>query len=231
MANRKQSRGVCCYCGFESTKGSMTKHLLVCETRREIAEKANAQTPSDKKPVEVLFHLRVQDVHDKDFWLDLEMRGEATLKKLDVFLREIWLECCGHLSEFNGGGWGSSKIGMAQVAQKVFAKHDQLVHIYDFGTSSETLVTLVALRPGIATTKHPIVLMARNKMPEYSCQVCEEPATHLCQECVIEEEKAGLLCDAHNRIHPHDDYGGTVELVNSPRMGMCGYDGPADAPY
>ena len=27
--------------------------------------------------------------------------------------------------------------------------------------------------------------------------------------------------------HPHDQYGEPIPLVNSPRLGMCGYDGPA----
>jgi hypothetical protein len=43
--------------------------------------------------VETLWHLRVQDAYDKDFWLDLEMVGSASLDKLDKYLRAIWLEC------------------------------------------------------------------------------------------------------------------------------------------
>ena len=35
---------------------------------------------------------------------DLEMRGSATLAKLDDYLRAIWLECCGYLSGFTIGG-------------------------------------------------------------------------------------------------------------------------------
>lgn len=33
-------------------------------------------------------------------WLHIEMKGSATLSKLDNFLREIWLECCGHVGPF-----------------------------------------------------------------------------------------------------------------------------------
>lgn len=232
MANRKQSRGTCCYCGYESTKGSMTKHLLQCEKRLETIAAVNEQTPTDKNQREVLFHLRVQDAYDKDFWLDIEMRGSATLKKLDAYLRAIWLECCGHLSEFSPTGWSRAKIGMNQRAQNVFAQNDQLLHIYDFGTSSETLVTLVARREGMPTTRHPIALLARNKMPEAFCRYCQKPATHLCLGCVYEEDVAGFLCDEHLENHPHSSkYGEPVALVNSPRLGMCGYDGPAEAPY
>ena len=31
----------------------------------------------------------------------IEMQETATLEDLDSFLRDIWLECCGHLSAFN----------------------------------------------------------------------------------------------------------------------------------
>ena len=43
--------------------------------------------------------------------------------------------------------------------------------------------------------------------------------------------KIGMLCQLHAGTHPHDDYGNPVSIVNSPRMGMCGYDGPAEPPY
>lgn len=37
------------------------------------------------------------------YWLYLEMPARATLTDLDGFLRDIWLECCGHLSAFDIG--------------------------------------------------------------------------------------------------------------------------------
>jgi hypothetical protein len=58
-----------------------------------------------KQSQENLWHLPVQDFHDKDFWLDLEMCGSAKLEKLVSYLCAIWLECCGHLSKFTVGGW------------------------------------------------------------------------------------------------------------------------------
>ncbi|CAN1210013.1 hypothetical protein TUMEXPCC7403_07445 [Tumidithrix helvetica PCC 7403] len=51
-----------------------------------------------------------------------------------------------------------------------------------------------------------------------------------CIECQLEEDTSGLLCDRHTKNHPHDNYGEPLPLVNSPRMGMCGYDGSANPP-
>ncbi len=227
MAGQKQSRGVCLFCEKETTKGAMTRHLLSCPRRLEASERAQNGLGDE----ETLLYLRVQDAYAKEFWLDLEMKGAAPLKKLDEYLREIWLECCGHMSEFSRGGWGSSKIGMSQTAVKAFLASPQLTHIYDFGTSSETLVTVVAVREGKALSKNPIALMARNLMPEVTCQNCEAISTHLCMECQHEDQKPGFLCAEHVKKHPHKNYGKPLKLVNSPRLGMCGYDGPAKPPY
>lgn len=147
-------------------------------------------------------------------------------------MRAIWLECCGHLSEFSRGGWGSEKISKTRSVGQVFGKLGvELTHIYDFGTESVTLIKAVGSRTGKPTTRHPIALMARNMPPEYQCIECKQPASSLCLECLIEENVWGTLCDAHARTHPHENYDRPMPLVNSPRLGMCGYTGPAEPPY
>jgi len=68
-------------------------------------------------------------------------------------------------------------------------------------------------------------------MPEATCIQCGKAAAWLCMECLIEQDIWGTLCSEHVEDHPHDDYGEPVPLVNSPRLGMCGYEGPAEPPY
>ncbi|MBD1855962.1 MULTISPECIES: hypothetical protein [Leptolyngbya] len=223
----KQSKGTCAYCGKEWSKSGITKHLTTCPQRQD----AIATTEGKKGNSESLYHLRVQDTYRSEFWLDLEMRGSKTLQDLDNYLRAIWLECCGHMSQFSLGRGFEREVGMRRKISDAFQKSDELTHIYDFGTSSETQVRCVGVREGKPTTTKAIVLMARNKMPEYPCMDCEEISTHLCMECLIEDQLSGTLCDKHAKSHPHHNYGEPTELVNSPRMGMCGYDGPADPPY
>jgi hypothetical protein len=229
MPHKPQSRGTCQYCGEETAKSGMTRHLAKCSKRAQAIQVAN----TDKQLEETLWHVRVQDAYGKEFWLDLEMRGSASLEKQDAYLRAIWLECCGHLSKFTVGGWGGHDVGKARKADDVFAKETALLHLYDFGTTSETEIHVVGSRHGKATTKHPIALMAHNNIPERTCKECGKPAAYLCMECLIEgdEEGQGFLCDDHARDHPHTEYGEPVPLVNSPRLGMCGYEGPAEPPY
>jgi GAF domain-containing protein len=102
---------------------------------------------------------------------------------------------------------------------------------YDFGTESETRIEVVGEREGKPIDSHPIALLARNVMPAAECIDCGAPAAFLCIECVTEQERWGVLCAAHAATHPHADYGEPLRLVNSPRLGLCGYDGPAEAPY
>ncbi|MEO5886440.1 MAG: hypothetical protein ABIQ77_02160 [Anaerolineales bacterium] len=229
MPRTPQSRGKCQYCGEETAKSGMSRHLAKCEKRADALQSADA----GKQPEETLWYLRVQAVPDKDFWIDLEMRGSATLEKLDAYLRAIWLECCGHLSQFTVGSWGGYEVGKTRKADEVFARESALDHLYDFGTTSETKIQVVSSRKGKATTKHPIALMSRNNMPERECKECGKLATHLCIECLYEAGEIGMwfLCDEHTKSHPHTEYGEPVRLFNSPRVGMCGYEGPAQPPY
>jgi hypothetical protein len=209
------------------TRGGLSRHLSSCAQR----QKAIAEADIKLGQAQYLYHLLVQDAWGGNFWLHLEMEGSASLEQLDSYLRAIWLECCGHLSQFSVGGWRGDEIAMSRKIAHLFSPGVELTHIYDFGTSSETLIKFVGVREGTPLTKHPIYLMARNNLPETSCEECGEPAGWLCMECLYEFNEWVTLCDKHAEEHSDDDYGGPIPLANSPRMGMCGYTGPANPPY
>ncbi len=224
MPRKPENRGACAFCGEILLRRNITKHLEKCAPYQQAL--AGSQQPS-----ETIWRLRVQDAYDSDYWLVLDMRGSATLSQLDDYLRAIWLECCGHLSEFNIGGWGGRKIGKARRADQVFDIGLVLNHFYDFGTTSETVIRVMDKRSTTPLSKHAITLLARNLPPEYLCQECNEPAAWMCMECQIEYNLFGFLCQEHVDDHPHIDYGEPIPIVNSPRLGMCGYAGPAEPPY
>jgi hypothetical protein len=228
MSRKPQSKGACLFCGREMARGGLSKHLASCERRQETMAAANAQSGGGEQ---TLYHLLVHDAYDANYWLHLEVNGEATLTQIDRYLRAIWLECCGHLSQFSVGGWRGKEIGKSRKVDSVFAGGATVTHIYDFGTSSETLLKPVAVRAGKALSKHPIYLMARNSPAPAKCAECGGAAEFYCVDCLIEEDEWVTLCAVCRQKHDHDDYGGPQPLVNSPRLGMCGYEGPADPPY
>jgi len=183
MPRGKQSKGKCVSCGQEIAKNAVSKHLTICAQRQDAFAKAERR----KGSTETLHHLRIQAAGLNQFWLDLEMRGSASLQDLDDYLRAIWLECCGHLSRFSAGGWSDAEIAKKRKADEIFEPGVELTHIYDFGTSSETLIKVIGARQERPTTSRPIALMARNLMPEYECIECKQPAAKLCMECVSDE--------------------------------------------
>ncbi len=227
MAERAHSRGSCEYCGRELTRGGMTRHLRGCEARAEVMDAAYGRSGR----IIPLLHLQARDAWTGKYWLNLEVDGSATMRQLDLYLRAIWLECCGHLSRFSLGGWGGEEIAMDSRVGRVFHEGLELTHIYDYGSETITLVRAVDAREGTRTNGHPIALMARNAPLVLPCQRCDSPATQVCPQCV-HTGHAGTLCDRHAARHRHEGYGvKTLQILNSPRTGMCGYTGPAEPPY
>ncbi|MCG2788162.1 MAG: plasmid pRiA4b ORF-3 family protein [Anaerolineae bacterium] len=225
MPRKPENRGTCAFCGETLLRRGITKHLEKCVNYQQALPKSN-------QAAEKIWRVRVQDAYDSDYWLELDMRGTASLTQLDSYLRAIWLECCGHLSEFNIGGWGGMKVAKARKADQVFHPDLVLNHIYDFGTSSETTIRVMQeASSAVPLSKHPITLLARNLPLQFTCQECGQPAAWMCMECQVDHDEPGLLCEKHVKKHPHENYGEPIEIVNSPRMGMCGYSGPAEPPY
>ncbi len=175
MARRQQTRGECVYCGRTMTRSGMAKHLQTCPQRGALQVTANQA----KGREQTLYHLQVQDAWHGEYWLQLEMRGNASLEDLDTYLRAIWLECCGHLSAFTVGPYRYTQIiagswmsddekAMDVQTHKLFAPGMAIPYRYDFGTTSHLVINVINQRIGKPTTAHPIVLMARTKRPSAS---------------------------------------------------------------
>jgi len=226
MTNSKHTKGACVWCGRQLTGSGMTHHLRSCAKRYDAID----LTLKDSKRGQYVYHLKTQDAYTGNYWLHLEMNGNSTLSNLDDYLRAIWLECCGHLSEFTLDGMRQA-VNMRTKAKNILKPGMTLRHIYDFGTSSETLIEVVGERFGQPLTPHPIFLMARNDPPEIFCDKCDHPATVLVPEWVEIAGDLNVLCEKHARqiLKGLDEE--TLPIVNSPRTGMCGYTGPALPPY
>ena len=76
------------------------RHLMRCieactglSPSRDVRRKDRRRT--SLKTAHISVHSREQP-----HWLELGVRCDATLRDLDKFLRSLWLECCGHLSQF-----------------------------------------------------------------------------------------------------------------------------------
>jgi hypothetical protein len=229
--SRFVSYGICDLCGKRTTKAAMTRHLGSCLAEHE---------PSRGKPTR-LFRLRIEDAYSPVYWMDVEMESGAALEELDDFLRGSWLECCGHLSAFYIGGatymvpfYEKGTVGlygdpnertMEVELGEVLSKGDRFQHIYDFGTSTGLKLRVVDERQG-RIGGETVRLLSQNEAPVWECDVCGEVAGWICGFCMYERENP-FYCEHHAEDHDCEEPGEMLlPVVNSPRMGVCGYTGP-----
>jgi hypothetical protein len=224
----------------------MARHLDQC-TAYPTRTRARPPARAAKGP-RTRFHLRAEGRHMAEYWLDLEIDGGAPLAELDSFLRRTWLECCGHLSEFRFGrtrylphaalvdddfpGFEdaqSMRTPFATALASATARLKNIGYVYDFGSSTELVLRVLGRRPAAAPLAG-VRLLARNDPLDWQCPHCEEAAAWCCTLC-----QEAPLCERHAREHDCDEgaeFGpgeGLLPVVDSPRMGVCSYEGTEPA--
>ncbi|MFL5592401.1 MAG: IS1096 element passenger TnpR family protein [Ktedonobacteraceae bacterium] len=232
---RQISRGMCTFCHRELSKGSMTRHLESCEQRTAVQGEIESRQKAKKIKA---FHLVVEGYRLPMYWMHLQVAVDTTLETLDRFLRDTWLECCGHLSVFRIGGfnyyveeeldayyyWDERRKNMQVKLEEVFSPGQTCSYEYDFGSTTE--LTLKAVSEQEVEAGKVIRVLARNTLPVGPCDVCGKPSTHFCTRCIYEDE--GFLCDACAKDHKCGEEM-LMPRVNSPRAGVCGYRGQSPA--
>ncbi len=208
-------KGVCARCSREYSSRGMTRHLGKCAgSGRNI-------------------HLRFVAKGSPLWWLHVAVAPTATLADIDDFLRDLWLECCGHLSTFtikrvrydvtpDPYGWGAPARSMTARASLVIKEGSSFEYEYDYGSTTHLGVRhLGSVRGG----RQKVELLARNNDVGWMCG-CEVSATSICAYC------GKVACDAC--VLDEGECSGcgasfeecALPLVNSPRTGVCGYVGP-----
>jgi len=207
MQKQFKLEGKCLFCGEISAKADINKHL---------STHLSELSKSGQAGKSFLVQVTAEPIpHFLNLWID----GEAEMETIDKFLRDIWLDCCGHLSEFEGN------VG-AKKAGSVFKKGKQLSYEYDFGSPTRLFLTVVDEYPVKADKK--IVLLSRNEPIDLMCSTCKKaPAIQICSVC--QYEQYALFCNkcAPKHAKKCEDFAdyAAMPVVNSPRMGVCGYTG------
>ena len=89
------SLGTCALCGDSVNDITASGHLIECIAQQNLP----ASSETDPSGYDQSLHLSVHDGSGL-YWMELAVWADTTLRQLDEFLRGMWLECCGHLSEF-----------------------------------------------------------------------------------------------------------------------------------
>ena len=224
---RQTSSGKCNLCGETFGKAAMTRHLAKCRSEH----------PAKGKTQRNIFHLLVEAKYLPYYWMHIQAPGDANLAQLDDFLRETWLECCGHLSAFTITGQRYSvDANEADVFPDMEPEEDfsaklaavlapglKFDYEYDFGTTTYLTLKVVSEHQG-AIKPRSVEVLARNEPPPVTCEECGRPATRVCSVCIY-NDKAWYCDDCMPEHKCGEDY--ALPVVNSPRVGQCGYTGMA----
>ncbi|MDI6602763.1 MAG: hypothetical protein QME57_01405 [Patescibacteria group bacterium] len=210
QTNSRKYEGQCRFCRQEFTKREIIRHLDSCEKRKRNEKIKNLR-------------LRVAAPCMPNFWLIVEVNEKAKLKDLDKLIRDVWVECCGHLSLF--GNYGN-EVAKRRIIMETLQPGDSIGYIYDFGSSTELIIEAVGYTNCELDDDKRIELVARNYLPPSNCQKCGVQATLVCVGCSGEREV--LVCDEcaekyHNEENEEEEHY-LLPLANSPRSGICGYE-------
>ena len=158
-----------------SQRTGIAKHLQTCKKRVDLCEKA--------EKTEKYFELLLYVEYNKDYWLIIQIKENATLDDLDRFIRDIWVECCGHLSVFeidgvsyerepdDDFGWGEPAKSTNHTLKQVLTTGMIFNYEYDFGSTTEIMVKVLD-HYSAQKQNEKVVILSRNNSPEFACSIC-----------------------------------------------------------
>ena len=238
------SRGTCALCDDMVNDITASGHLVECIARQ------NLPAPSGTGPLGSDYSLHLS-LHDGSglYWMELAVRADTTLRQLDEFLRGMWLECCGHLSEFKIQGVRYSNLAPhrddpdADFIRAEYWMEDDEVHMddavadvmpegvevgyeYDYGSTTELYLKNLGRHGdlvGLLRPRQPWhgdrVVVLARNEPDEECVACQGPARWRLLSPDSEARELIPFCDG---CRPE---AGRYQLVmNSPREGTDCYD-------
>jgi hypothetical protein len=242
MEKAIKSTGKCVFCGKMFGKIGLNRHL-----KTHLIERPNKSGTSFL--VKIATPMRQGAT---PYFLSLWIDGEASLKDIDLFLRQIWLECCStHKSSFkyqdkihlnvhissntavfakvlspsHGSVDKEDIIPMERKTKDIFFADLRLD--YEFDATNPTNLEITVIEVFHIKSDENVMLLCRNKPMAWSCDLCKKAtATQVCTAHAKGETR--LFCNECAKIHAKECTKfkkSARPVVNSPRMGVCSYKG------
>ena len=222
-------KGKCYCCDKELTERTIKRHIKNCPNIKKVI---SDEIIADKK-TRNQFIISMKDKYNKNtYCIYLSIDENLQLQHLDKFIRDVWVECCGHLSSFyiDEMKYDDNRNELYQMNVKlkeVLSVGQKFEYEYDFGDTTYIILEVVD-KIEVSTKHSQIEILARNNENYYTCSKCGEKAQYyqyetnkfLCEKCADELDE-----DEFEELY--GDY------FNSPRDCVCGYVGDKDAelPY
>ena len=222
----QKTNGICYLYRSVFGKTAMKKHIVQCLQKHLSRKPSGFPVPIQTR----LFTILVSGSFMHEYWMFFEVPSNSLLRGADNFLRNIWVECCGHLSSFTINNkkymseideYFKEDKSMNYLLEKVLKYGKVFYYEYDFGSPTYLELKVVNERE-IEDSDRSIEIIARNEPPVVNCDSCGKIATYICRQCCNSGD--GWICDDCAPEHKCGEEA-LLPVVNSPRVGVCGYSG------
>ena len=203
----------CYYCNKELTERTIKRHMKNCsEMKKSIYEKG-----IDNKEKRNQFIIAIKPKYaGNEYCIYLSIDGTLGLIHIDQFIRDIWVECCGHLSGFKIRGKFYQDHSVNTKLNDVLNVNEKFEYEYDFGSTTHLILDVVDIIQ-VPSGFSQIEIIARNHEIKHNCEMCGAEAKY------FNYEKDEWECE--NCIDEDNDMISEFDYCNSPRDGVCSYEG------
>lgn len=203
----------CYYCNKELTEKTIKRHMKSCsEMKKSIQE----QSATDKKQRNQFIISIKPKYAGNEYCIYLSIDGTLGLIYIDKFIRDIWVECCGHLSGFKIRGSFYQDHSMNTKLNNILNIDEKFEYEYDFGSTTHLILEVVDIIQ-VPSSFSQIEIIARNYEINHECEICGAEAKY------FNYGKDEWECK--NCIDKDDDMISEFDYCNSPRDGVCCYEG------
>jgi hypothetical protein len=162
-----KTKGKCTQCGQVYSQVQAKAHLLDCL----------AQSISHSRSTTEGYLTKISGGGQRTlYWMFVTVPKDAPLRLLDQFLRDTWLECCGHLSQFtidthryiSHTESGNPSQFMERKISQILSLGEKFKYVYDFGSSTDLELEETILRIFPAkVVKKCLILSALAAIPQH----------------------------------------------------------------
>ena len=209
MSTKSTNSGFCALCGLRATKTTMMAHVETCVAAHDKIGQPQSLIVlpfrRSRRPPLLAYH---------------RGQGERGIASLGCLVAPT---LAGMLWTYERVPSGRRELAMTTATAIAFTRAASKVEYeYDFGSTTALTGELVCNRQG-SIGRASVRLLARNEPLVWPCGDCKAPASVVCLYCIDSDN--GFFCDAHAEMHEHAGEKVYLPVVNSPRMGVCGYSG------
>ena len=157
----------------------------------------------------------------KAAWKDL--RGKPSSDMSEETLRANFLAATAKKSIVNMLLVTVEDRSMDVSLARVLKVGQKFSYTYDFGSSTYINLRVIAEREGILSDdqeEEPILLLAQNTAPTFSCVVCGKPAKHVAMGYYTDSIAGSTFCTRCWKKQKDVDEGMSLSIINSPRVGV-----------